>query len=97
MLFINFYPKRRNGVHTQSHLDYIETVYNDGIEALANAIVERALRDYYKCMKQLKKNPKDYYLCKEHRQLLDFFYSDWFKMLCIADADYLLEAIEKRV
>ena len=97
MLSINFYPKKRNSVHTQSNLDYMETVYNDGTEVLANAIVEQALRDYYKCLKQLKKTPKDYYLRKEHRQLLDFFYSDWFKMLCTANADYLLESIEKRV
>ena len=60
----------------------------DPLELLANAIVIQAANDYRKLW-NFKKT--DY----AKRELIEFFYSEWFCVLTRIDPDWLIEELEK--
>lgn len=60
----------------------------DPYELLANAIVERAVDDY----RNLWNWTKDDYA---KRELISFFYSEWFSVLTTLDPVYLIEKLEE--
>ena len=60
----------------------------DPYELLANAIVEQAVKEY----RELWNWTKDDYAKKE---LIDFFFSDWFSVLTKLDPKYLVEELEE--
>ena len=60
----------------------------DPYELLANAIVEQAVKEY----RELGNWKKDDYAKKE---LIDFFFSDWFAVLTKLDPKYLVEELEE--
>ena len=60
----------------------------DPYELLANAIVEQAVKEY----RELWHWKKDDYAKKE---LIDFFFSDWFSVLTKLNPKYLVEKLEE--
>ena len=66
-------------------------------QALANAIVELAVKDYKKALKQHFRfpNSKDY--ADEVASLERFFRSGWYEMLTDLDAEYLMSAVRRMV
>lgn len=64
---------------------------------LANAIVLRAAKDYRRAMKRLSQDPNSSVVECEIRQLEDFFYSDYYKLLTKLDPEKLMEALRQEV
>ena len=66
-------------------------------QALANAIVELAVKDYKKALKQHFRFPDN----KEFKQEVDnmerFFRSGWYGMLTDLDGEYLMTAVRRMV
>lgn len=60
----------------------------DPLELLANGIVEQAVNDYRRLWNWQK---TDY----AKRELIEFFYSDWFALLTKIDPEWLIERLEK--
>ena len=60
----------------------------DPYELLANGIIERAVEDY----RNLWNWTKDDYA---KRELINFFYSEWFSVLTTLDPKYLIEKLEE--
>ena len=60
----------------------------DPYELLANAIVEQAVKEY----RELWNWKKDDYAKKE---LIEFFFYDWFAVLTKLDPKYLVEELEE--
>lgn len=63
-------------------------VVDAGYDALANAIIVQACKDYRKAIRSF-----DIY---EMKQIRHFFHSQWFKELTKVDGDYILKEIERR-
>ena len=68
-----------------------------GWQALGNAVVEQAVKDYKDAIRRLKKNPKNRIDMLEALALEDFFHSDWYTLLTNVDADYLIDRLRKAV
>ena len=66
-------------------------------QALANAIVELAVKDYKKALKQHFRFPNN----KEYADAVDslelFFRSGWYGMLTDLDGEYLMTAVRRMV
>lgn len=60
----------------------------DPLELLANAIIMQAVSDYRRLWNFQK---TDY----AKRELIEFFYSEWFMVLTTIDPDWLIEVLEK--
>lgn len=60
----------------------------DPYEMLANGIIERAVKDYRMLWNWTK---NDY----AKRELIHFFYSEWFAVLTTLDPIYLVEKLEE--
>ena len=69
----------------------------DSYEALANAIVELAVKDYKTALKYHHKHPgrKDY--SDKVHVLEQFFTSGWYATLTDLDGEYLMSAVRKMV
>ncbi len=63
-------------------------VVEAGWEALANAIIVQACKDYRKAIKSF-----DIY---EMKQIRHFFHSQWLRELTKIDGDYILKEIERK-
>ena len=68
-----------------------------GWQALANAIVEQAAKDYVKVLKRLVLAPKNDSLFREKKELECFFHSSWYEVLTDVDPDYLLDRLRRKV
>ncbi len=66
-----------------------------GYQALANAIVLQAAKDYKYAIRTLKKHPKSRAARTEALNLEKFFHSGWFGTLTDVDADYLINRLRK--
>jgi len=66
-------------------------------QALANAIVESAVKDYKKALKYHFKHPKDKDYAREVADLERFFRSGWYGMLTDLDGEYLMAAVRRMV
>ena len=62
-------------------------VVDAGYDALANAIIVQACKDYRKAIRSF-----DIY---EMKQIRHFFHSQWFKELTKVDGDYIIQGIER--
>lgn len=68
---------------------YVDKDYLDaGYDALANAIILQACKDYRKAIRSF-----DIY---EMKQIRHFFHSQWYKELTKVDGDYILKQIERQ-
>ena len=66
-------------------------------EALANAVIAQAARDYRRTLKVLRKNPNSRAGLANKKELEKFFHSDYYRILTTLDADYLMERVKKEV
>ena len=66
-------------------------------QALANAIVELAVKDYKKALKQHYNFPKNKEYKEEVKSLEKFFRSGWYGMLTDLDGEYLICGVRRMV
>lgn len=66
-------------------------------QALANAIVELAVKDYKKALKQHQHFPNNKEYADEVASLERFFRSGWYGMLTDLDGEYLMTSIRRMV
>ena len=66
-------------------------------QALANAIVELAVKDYKKALKQHFRFPDNKEFKQEVDNLERFFRSGWYGMLTDLDGEYLMTAVRRMV
>ena len=66
-------------------------------QALANAIVELAVKDYKKALKQHYRFPKDEDFKAEVDSLEKFFRSGWYGTLTDLDGEYLISGVRRMV
>ena len=57
----------------------------NGYQALANGIIEQAVKDYRDALRRLKKHPDDKAAMKEAMELEEFFHSSWYGVLTQVD------------
>jgi len=67
----------------------------DPYEALANAIIQQAAKDYMDALRKLKRNPKHRESLATAKECEEFFRSDWFHALTKVDSEYLLQRMQK--
>ena len=66
-------------------------------QALANAIVELAVKDYKKALKRHYRFPNSEDYAAEVKSLERFFRSGWYGMLTDLDAEYLMTGVRRMV
>ena len=66
-------------------------------QALANAIVELAVKDYKKALTAHSKHPHNKEYTDEVRSLERFFHSGWYGMLTDLDGEYLINGVRRMV
>ena len=66
-----------------------------GWEALANGIVEQAVKDYRAALKTLRKHPDSKAAMETAMEVERFFHSQWYDQLTQIDPDYLIERLRK--
>ena len=66
-------------------------------QALANAIVELAVKDYKKALKQQYRFPNNKEYSDAVATLERFFRSGWYGMLTELDGEYLMAAVRRMV
>ena len=64
-------------------------------EALANAIVVQAVKDYRAARKTLRRHPGSSNAAATIREVEAFFYSSWIKALTTTDPEYILEQLRR--
>lgn len=67
----------------------------DPYQALANAIVEQAVRDYRSARRALKTNPGDAKTLDALCEIERFFRSSWYTKLTTMDGRWLMEKLEE--
>lgn len=68
-----------------------------GYEALANAIIIQAAKDFRAAYKRMKRFPNDVRTQDEVRELTKFFFSQWFEMLSDVDGLSLLRKMKEEI
>lgn len=66
-------------------------------EALANAIVAQAARDYRSALKKLKRNPENLDALWRKGEVESFFRSAWYQELTNLDPELLIMRLKKEV
>ena len=66
-------------------------------QALANAIVELAVKDYKKALKQHFRFPNNKDYANEVASLEQFFRSGWYSQLTSVDGEYLIKRLQDEV
>lgn len=66
-------------------------------QALANAIVELAVKDYKKALKQHYRFPNEKEYKDEIKDLEKFFRSGWYGTLTDLDGEYLISGVRRMV
>ena len=66
-------------------------------QALANAVVEMAVKDYKQALKQHYRFPDSEDYKTEVANLERFFRSDWYVMLTALDGEYLMSGVRRMV
>jgi hypothetical protein len=69
----------------------------DPYEALANAIVLQAVKDYRSALKACARNPSNNSARYKKESLERFFLSDWYRLLTSVDGEMLIEKINQEV
>ena len=68
-----------------------------GCNALTNAIIIQAAKDFRAAYKRTKRCPDDIHAQGEVRELTSFFRSEWFKVLSDVDGPALLLRIKDEI
>ena len=66
-----------------------------GYQALANGIIEQAVKDYRAALKILRRHPDSKAAMATAMEVERFFRSSWFAVLTDIDPDYLIEKLRK--
>ena len=66
-----------------------------GYQALANAIIEQAAKDYRDAIHRLKRYPDSKVAMETAMEVERFFHSDWYATLTDIDPDYLIDRLRK--
>ena len=66
-----------------------------GYQALANGIIEQAVKDYRAALKTLRWHPDSKAAMATAMEVEHFFHSSWFAVLTDIDPDYLIERLRK--
>ena len=67
----------------------------NGWQALANGIVEQAVKDYRAALKTLRRHPDSKAAMATAMEVKRFFHSDWYGQLTTIDPDYLIDRLRK--
>ena len=67
----------------------------NGWQALANGIVEQAVKDYRAALKTLRRHPDSKAAMATTMEVERFFHSDWYGQLTTIDPDYLIDRLRK--
>ncbi len=67
----------------------------DGWQALANAIIEQAAKDYRLALRHLRRFPNSQKAKTLKLEIELFFYSRWYSVLTGVDPDYILNRIRE--
>ena len=68
---------------------------NDPYKNLAAAIVEKAVIDYRKAIRKVRKHPHNEFALSEKQELERFFRSSWCRMLTDIDGEVIIEKIQQ--
>ncbi len=68
-----------------------------GYQALANAIIVQAAKDFRAAYKRMKRFPNDARAQDEVREITRFFCSQWFEMLSDADGPTLVRKMKDEI
>ena len=66
-----------------------------GYQALANAVIEQAAKDYRDVIHRLKRYPDSKAAMETAMEVERFFHSDWYAALTDIDPDYLIDRLRK--
>ncbi len=66
-----------------------------GYQALANAIIEQAVKDYRAALKILRRYPDSKAAMAEAMEIERFFHFGWYGVLTEIDPDYLIKRLRK--
>ena len=66
-----------------------------GYQALANAIIIQAAKDYKRVLRVIKKHPGSQAAMDEAKKLERFFHSRWYGVLTEVNPDYLIRQIQR--
>lgn len=69
----------------------------DPYEALANAIVLQAVKDYRRALKSYVRNPSNNSARYKKESLERFFLSEWYRLLTHIDGEMLIEKLNQEV
>lgn len=69
----------------------------DPYQALANAIVEMAVKDYKQALKYHYRHPENAEFAQDVEELERFFRSGWYELLTDLDAEYLMTSVRRMV
>lgn len=64
----------------------------EDVEKLKYAILVQAVKDYKNILMSKSKRKKDY----RETEVVNFFNSEWFRLLYNCDGDYIMRVVEKR-
>ena len=67
----------------------------DPYKNLAAAIVEKAVIDYRKAIRKVRKHPNNEFALSEKAELERFFRSSWCRMLTDIDGEVIIEKIQQ--
>ena len=67
----------------------------NGWQALANGIVEQAVKDYRAALKTLRRHPDSKAAMATAMEVERYFHSDWYGQLTTIDPDYLIDRLRK--
>lgn len=67
----------------------------NGWQALANGIVEQAVKDYRAALKTLRRHPDSKVAMAEAMEIEKFFHSPWYGVLTQVAPDYLIDRLRK--
>lgn len=66
-------------------------------QALANAIIIQAAKDYKAQLRSLKRHPNSYAARMNAKELESFFRSRWFSILTDVNGEYLIKKLREEV
>ena len=69
----------------------------DGCQRLVSAVVVTAAKDYKRSLKKLKEDPNSKAAKMQIKEIEDFFYSAWYRVLSDIDADTILDGLRREV
>jgi len=72
-------------------------MYEENYQALANAIIKQAVKDFRAAYRRLKNNPDDKLAKRKIHEITKFFCSDYFEGLTDLDGPMLLKQIIQKM